>query len=615
MASGVEAAGLVLGALPLVIAALQNYNNGLKPLKDFVNYETLINQLVIDLQTQHTLLQCTCEKLLTTLSVTDAEFVCLLEDPASPAWKEDALVHKLEKCFESHYATFISLLNSLAAALKTLAKRIGYDVYGQPLSDYTKKLERYWKKFKTCLSQEEHKTLIERMQKANNNLQSLVEHNLQLGTPRSYRQTRKSTYRHVRDCADRLHRALCSRWLCDCSAGHYGELQLQQRDSDQPPCFRLTFPIAVSPSPEANTIWHETEVKSCPKPTPTVTSATESAPASVQTSSNMSCQPSSNVSAGSSLQSPSATSRKSSLSKLTEHITFKQKKRVSIAEPGMWSAVGTEAPNRVEVQQLGVDIDNLCSVLRRTQRGSIKVSLGQIMHDQTRYEVVSISQQDNTNKGASTLHDMLVQSGNGPSLLGGSAQPTTTSIPGSSTHLTKMARLRLAVILASTVLQLHTTPWLDSGWSGKEIYFRHGSVDTPYITRAFTQSGASSMESSEVGWGPIRNHTLFALGVLLLEISFRKPFEHLKSYKREQGVQQQLSEIDDYYVACHLIKDLADEEGQGSGYYEATRTCIRGDFGNRVKEPDLANDIYRQAVYEDVILPLEKDLEYFCKGP
>jgi hypothetical protein len=37
--SGIEVAGLALGALPILIAALESYNESLDPVKSFINWE------------------------------------------------------------------------------------------------------------------------------------------------------------------------------------------------------------------------------------------------------------------------------------------------------------------------------------------------------------------------------------------------------------------------------------------------------------------------------------------------------------------------------------------------------------------------------------------------
>lgn len=65
-----ETAGLVLATLPLIISCLEHYNEGLKPLKDFVNYRETIERLANDLLTQKWELSHTCERLV----------VCLIQE-------------------------------------------------------------------------------------------------------------------------------------------------------------------------------------------------------------------------------------------------------------------------------------------------------------------------------------------------------------------------------------------------------------------------------------------------------------------------------------------------------------------------------------------------------
>lgn len=47
--SGVEIAGLVLGAIPIVFAALENYEKALDPMKAFARWRGDLDKLIMDL--------------------------------------------------------------------------------------------------------------------------------------------------------------------------------------------------------------------------------------------------------------------------------------------------------------------------------------------------------------------------------------------------------------------------------------------------------------------------------------------------------------------------------------------------------------------------------------
>jgi hypothetical protein len=85
----------------------------------------------------------------------------------------------------------------------------------------------------------------------------------------------------------------------------------------------------------------------------------------------------------------------------------------------------------------------------------------------------------------------------------------------------------LAVNLASSLLQLHGTPWIGETWCIKRIYFsRPVNVEQPYVMINFTNS--SRCHDTQASFGP--NPYLVALGIILLELSEKRSFlEWIKS--------------------------------------------------------------------------------------
>ncbi|KAL8725717.1 MAG: hypothetical protein Q9181_006305 [Wetmoreana brouardii] len=487
MITGVETAGLVLAALPLVISGLEHYNEGLKPLKDYVKYKIVIQELACGLKTQKILLRNTCRILLTDIVESESEIACLLDDPKSDAWREEELAHQLQNRLQESYTIYTELVNGLSDTLGTLTSNIGLDHQGQPLWVDARSHKRYWKRFTTCLLRKEHEALLSRMARDNQSLRNLTNDSLQFEISKSRPQNKlKKPSKEIRDQAARLHNALQSCLSCSCSATHYAFLRLEQRDWTQPPCFRVTFPVSTA-SHESLSIWHEAEIRVHREPKARKDSLPEAPDRSL-------CQ--------------------NSLCVPLQTLRIKEKKRVS------WAAI-----------------------VPGVQAASMRFT-------------------DPTNESS------------------------------------------LAVILASTTLQLHTTPWLESDWSGNCIRFHGGSLDHPYVSKAFpAPGGATAGTACEQFCGPIRNRSIFGLGVLLLELATGKPLETYKNSQRTVP-------FEDFMIASQLVQSLADEEGPG--YVDAAQACIFCNFGSKAKALDLDNDSFRQAVYEDVILPLERDLEYFC---
>lgn len=595
--------------MDMTIIALEKYNEGLKPLKNFVDYKPFIRRLVNDLQTERATLKSTCELLLISLSISNTELACLLADPASSAWSEQSLVKELKQRLQSSYTVCLNLLEEIASALGTLAYTIGFDSEGQPFPDFVQKRKRYWKRFSACLALKEHEALIFRVKHANGSLSDLVKNSLALELPRLHRRNQKASFRDVRDCAQRLHTALRSKWPCSCSAAHRAELRLERRVWDQPPSFCVTFPITLTPSDAVPSRWHETEIKS--------TSSTAIDTSAMTRDGNhcdafIDTEPisSSTIITNSTTVNPISTPRKSSLATLQDRFKSKERKRVGFAAVTTGVQVANlhfadvkATQSHVEVKQQAKHIDDLCSILRHTEEGPANSLLGQFAHDQSQYEMVSISQQVKSANDTTTFHDMLLNHQQEASSPG----ENDSSLSGYTSRLTRKTRLQLAVILASTTLQLHTTPWLDSDWSGKDVLFRQGSFDSPFISHPFMkpEQTPSIHNPLQPQWGPVRNLTIFRLGILLLELSLGKPLGTCKSNEPEERYQ-------DFVLASKLVGDLMNEESQS--YIGATQACIYGNFGSKAKDLNLEDDAFRRAVYEDVVLPLEQDLQYFCQG-
>lgn len=265
--------------------------------------------------------------------------------------------------------------------------------------------------------------------------------------------------------------------------------------------------------------------------------------------------------------------------------------------PGPQGEVGSQETMDDQVTVLGkYRIDDLCSQIRATEAEPPKSCIGHFMDDQSQYTVFTMLRYEDSGSNSPNLHDLLCRHQ-------AFASSNGTSVPvASGMCLSKRARLQLAVTLASTALQLHTTPWLGDDWNGKSIRFRQGSIDQPYISRAFPKTDIPPGENINATSCLIRNRCMFGLGVLLLELSIGKPLEHYKD------PEQPLS-LEDWASITKLVEDLNNEES--IGYMTALDACIRGNFGPQVRELSLEDDTFRQAVYQVVIAPLEEDLSRY----
>jgi hypothetical protein len=177
----------------------------------------------------------------------------------------------------------------------------------------------------------------------------------------------------------------------------------------------------------------------------------------------------------------------------------------------------------------------------------------------------------------------------------------------------KRDRVRLAVILASSVLQLHETPWLDDNWGIDNIYFveRPGSMayDQPFVSRGLDIVHSSSQASIPKHLTRmIRNQPLFALGVALIELWYGESLIDL--HEDEDGPLNppdlQSALLTRFNTADRLADELADDAG--TKYSDAVRRCIRCDFSLRVNS--LEDVQFQKAVFQGVVAKLKESYDF-----
>ena len=131
MVSRLTQPGFVLAVLPLVISALEHYNEGAKPLKDFVRYKQMIRELVVDLSTQKALFRNTLEKLLSNSVTSDVRLALLLEHPGGEGWQDDELASDLRRRLQGSYDVYMASVNDMEGLVKSLQESMGLDKQGK----------------------------------------------------------------------------------------------------------------------------------------------------------------------------------------------------------------------------------------------------------------------------------------------------------------------------------------------------------------------------------------------------------------------------------------------------------------------------------------------------
>ena len=186
-------------------------------------------------------------------------------------------------------------------------------------------------------------------------------------------------------------------------------------------------------------------------------------------------------------------------------------------------------------------------------------------------------------------------------------------------------------------------PWLPDTWGKRDIIFpkhegdNHHSilVQIPFIAQHFSAPTCivpSRQPPDSVGLPSpeVRNQSIFALGIVLIELWYNQPIESLRitgDFDKNGDVNQ----ITDFATARRLTEEIYREAGDWYGllyhlalrpsdlltarsvrYGHAVRRCIYCDFDQR--HNDLSLSSMREAVYQGVLSPLEENLRFFCGG-
>lgn len=121
--SGIEAAGLVLGAIPLVVAGLKSYVEGVATVKRYFRYKNELKSLLRGLTTEYDIFRNSCEELLEGLAQPH-EMTILLEKPGEGLWKDPVIQQKLKGRLQEAYLGYIETMNAMESAVMDFQMRL-----------------------------------------------------------------------------------------------------------------------------------------------------------------------------------------------------------------------------------------------------------------------------------------------------------------------------------------------------------------------------------------------------------------------------------------------------------------------------------------------------------
>lgn len=274
---------------------------------------------------------------------------------------------------------------------------------------------------------------------------------------------------------------------------------------------------------------------------------------------------------------------------------------------------GTHRPNtdlqpaqgtlKFPYQQSFPEITDLCSVLRSTITGDLGVAVDQESNHR------ALISRDTTRETKRFINLADIIRGSQPNAQQRSPSNETLTDLTTPSKLTRDERYRLALVVASSVLQLCKTPWIRK-LSTRDVSFWvkfdpqggsqwHYDLGRPCILHGDWQVTSNPSNRSSFGYS---REVLFRLAVILLELCFGQLMHEQPFYAAYCGPNKQPHDQTDRSAANRWCDDVMGEAGPQ--FFEAIRRCLDCNFG--LVNPDFDDNHFLQLVYDNVVGPLRQ---------
>ncbi|KAL8733473.1 MAG: hypothetical protein Q9166_002099 [cf. Caloplaca sp. 2 TL-2023] len=566
--SGLEVAGVVLAVFPILVNGLNHVVDGIETAKRWKRYRVKLKDYADILESASVYFFDTLDELLGDIVVSDEELSILLKDPGGVPWKQTDYEERLRKRLNRSYSSYLKTVSKLNKALQDMCEELGVDNAGAVKWDDYSTLEREMRRLKLTFSKSIYKELLDDIRQANQDLREITHQNIALEPVKLKRRARRpiAELKLIRKHAASLYQVLMndSTWKCKCKMHHLASLRLETRpggiEDEAKLAQRHAFRILLSVAKEANdtgntTQWQDIEILPSLK------------------------SPWSNLLVASAV-----------LTHFTRPGLQPARRGVRFAASSDIDAKGVEA----RVERDWSHIEDFCSAVCRSDKHPREIGLlVDTTNDKQQHRIYRANTVVGLQTSSRSLEDLLRAQRN-----------------SSDEGLSRKDRLQIAVILASSVLQLDGTSWLKSGWSSNDIFFhwKNGQVlqyAYPYLSwqRCCNTEVPCALESLNISNHMIRNEIVLALGLTLIELCFGKT---LMDMRKPEDID--VDEISTRLrTATRLHHRVYDE--MGIPYGDVVRRCLFQLFD--VRELSLDIEEVQLKVFDDVVTPLVDDLNNF----
>ncbi|KAI0909370.1 hypothetical protein F4823DRAFT_594727 [Ustulina deusta] len=567
-----EVAGLVLGGIPLILYAFDNYKRCLEPGKNYWRYESTLKMIRSHMFVQQEQLDVTLRNI-GLVNPTRVE----LEQHLNGLYSKS-------KCGE-----FIAIIDNMEAIVRKTMDKLDIDMKGKPrwTSDSEDRISWEWRRVRRSFGRSEREQLVADLQYWNNALKNIFE-KAEIPSDESNPLLEEIQARfNQRNCDNarrdyrRMHEMLSNRWTCSCQE-HKGNIRLDWHASKIAPADKLSLTI---PSDNCSQ-WHHISMN-------------------FHTTGNSSATQLTNISGNILPLVPRAPSpsKREKLKGL-----FSTSKEIRSSTQSLTIPMTPPTPLQTSSSQKQ-EIHCLCDYIKRAK----SLGSGYIPDPDTSNNRLLIDLIPSTSQHTETASL--------PSLLG---LPQPSQQPSSQVSLSRKQRFSIAAAAVWAILYLYGSPWMGQDWGGKDgiQLFVEGTgaarqlAEHPTIACIFKSTvqqqpatrGAATSEAERFQSSQIRNKELFALGILLIELCLDTTFEQIRQEIQEHdrpsaplGIRS--SAIDDFEIANRQTDRIYLEAGDSYGY--AVQRCLRCEFPGRDVTKTFEFSQFRQSFFNGVVAPIQ----------
>jgi hypothetical protein len=130
MATGFEIVGVIMAVIPLVISALEHYEEGVSTIEKFFRYKREIRSIIESLSTENVMFKNSCEQLLSDF-LSPFELADMLHDPRGETWKQPHIAAQLRTRLDRSYDVYMIHVGNMDSAIKKLVKKLDLDENGK----------------------------------------------------------------------------------------------------------------------------------------------------------------------------------------------------------------------------------------------------------------------------------------------------------------------------------------------------------------------------------------------------------------------------------------------------------------------------------------------------